>query len=93
MLFSLWRQGGLIPKDVRLQVRVGDGTDNHRFADKDISGDGEIFRARGHYDADICNNVKINGMFCLIDANTFESGGKAARYTADGDNAKGDTWP
>ena len=77
----------MISENIPLQIDVGDFSDEDAFAYENIGLNGEFFRAGGHDDADVGDDVEINGMFRLIDADAFKFGGKRAGDAADGNDA------
>lgn len=77
----------MISENIPLQIDVGDFSDEDAFAYENIGLNGEFFRAGGHDNADVGDDVEINGMFRLIDADAFKFGGKRAGDAADGNDA------
>lgn len=77
----------MISENIPLQIDVGDFSDEDAFAYENIGRNGKFFRAGGHDDADVGDDVEINGMFRLIDADAFKFGGKRAGDAADGNDA------
>ena len=77
----------MISENIPLQIDVGDFSDEDAFAYENIGLNGEFFRAGGHDDADVGDDVEINGMFRLIDAHALELRRERAGDAADGNDA------
>jgi len=73
-----------------LQVSIGYVPDDDVFADEYFGDDGEIFGTGGHNDANIGDDVQIDTVFGLVDADAFKLGREVASDGANGDDTEGD---
>ena len=76
----------MLPKNISLQIDVGDCAHQHAVAHENVRRDGDFFRFGRHDDADVRDDVEIHRMFRLIDAHALELRRERAGDAADGND-------